>query len=177
MIWAAFATLAFVFIPSRAGFAQAIDIAPFVTAAGAESLARHRHRKSWRQRHPPRHRRRTGASRAARFRIDDVRVEGVTVYSPASLKPLYADLIGTTAPREKLLAAVEALQTRYRDDGYILTTVHGAAEHRDGRLIFVIRATEGYISAVELDGDIGAAGQLVLAMLKHLTSPRPVQQC
>jgi hemolysin activation/secretion protein len=46
-------------------------------------------------------------------------------------------------PRERLLALVEALQARYREDGYILTVVHGAAEHKDGRLIFVVRATEG----------------------------------
>ncbi len=106
-------------------------------------------------------------------RIDDVRVEGVTVYDPASLKSGYADLIGQSVPRERLLAAVEALQTRYRADGYILTTVHGAAEQRDGRLIFVIRATEGYISAVSLDGDIGDAGVLAREILEHLTELRP----
>ena len=107
-------------------------------------------------------------------RIDDVRVEGVTVYDAATLRPLYADLIGAAVPREQLQAAVEALQTRYRQDGYILTTVHGAADRRGGKLIFVIRATEGYISDVKLDGDIGDVGKLVLEILQHLTVPRPV---
>jgi len=69
---------------------------------------------------------------------------------------------------------VQALQLRYREDGYILTIVDGAAERHDGRLVFVIRATEGYIADVKLDGDIGDAGQLVLAMLDHLTAIRPV---
>ena len=106
--------------------------------------------------------------------IDDVRVEGVTVYDAATLRPFYADLIGATVAREQLLAAVEALQTRYRQDGYILTTVHAAADRQGGKLIFVIRATEGYISDVKLDGDIGDTGKLVLAILEHLTVPRPV---
>ena len=53
-------------------------------------------------------------------------------------------------------------------DGWILTTVHGEAEQRDGRLVFVIRVTEGYISSVRLDGDIGEAGELAQEILQHL---------
>jgi len=168
----ALAALALLLVPVRAGFAQAVDIAPFVTPPvqkvtpppTPEVLA------PVLPATPPPEEIPSGPP----VRVDDVRVEGVTVYDPATLRPLYADLIGATVPREKLLAAVEALQTRYREDGYILTTVHGAAERRGGGLIFVIRATEGYISDVKLDGDIGDAGKLALAMLEHLTSIRPV---
>jgi len=168
----ALTALALLLVPVRAGFAQAVDIAPFVTPPvqkvtpppTPEVLA------PVLPATPPPEEIPSGPP----VRVDDVRVEGVTVYDPATLRPLYADLIGATVPREKLLAAVEALQTRYREDGYILTTVHGAAERRGGGLIFVIRATEGYISDVKLDGDIGDAGKLALAMLEHLTSIRPV---
>lgn len=106
-------------------------------------------------------------------RIDGIRVEGVTVYDPAALQASFADLIGQTVPRERLLAEVEALQTRYRADGWILTTVHGEAEHQDGRVIFVIRVTEGFVKDVRLDGDIGDAGVLALEILRHLTEKRP----
>jgi len=41
-------------------------------------------------------------------------------------------------------------------------------------VVFVVRAIEGYISDVKLDGDIGAAGVLVLEMLDHLLERRPV---
>jgi hemolysin activation/secretion protein len=41
-------------------------------------------------------------------------------------------------------------------------------------LVFVVRATEGYISEVKLDGDIGPAGTLVYEFLDHLTWIRPV---
>jgi hemolysin activation/secretion protein len=108
------------------------------------------------------------------LRIDAVRVEGVTVYSTASLAPLYADLVGAAVPRSRLDAAVEKLQIRYRTDGYILTVVHGEIQQADGRTIFVLRAVEGYISEVKLDGNIGPAGTLAYRYLEHLTWIRPV---
>jgi hemolysin activation/secretion protein len=107
-------------------------------------------------------------------RVDAVRVEGVTVYDPASLSPLYADLVGATVSRTRLDAVIEALQTKYRTDGYILTVVRGEIQMVNGRAVFVLRAIEGYISEVKLDGDIGPAGTLVYAFLEHLTWIRPV---
>jgi hemolysin activation/secretion protein len=107
-------------------------------------------------------------------RVDAVRVEGVTVYRPESIAPLYADLVGTTVPRARLDAVIEDLQTRYRTDGYILTVVRGEIQLVDGRSVFVLRAIEGYISEVKLDGDIGPAGTLAYEFLEHLTWIRPV---
>jgi len=107
-------------------------------------------------------------------RVDAVRVEGVTVYTPEAIAPLYADLVGTAVPRARLDAVVEELQTRYRTDGYILTVVRGEVQVVNGRSVFVLRAIEGYISEVKLDGDIGPAGTLVYEFLEHLTWIRPV---
>lgn len=160
-------------VPKHEAYAQAVDIAPLVAppiqkvqpapapavlptlAPAAPSVE--------------------GVPPGPAVHIDDIRFAGVTVYDAASLRPLYASLVGTDVPREKLLAVVEALQTRYREDGYILTTVHGAAVHEGGRLVFVVHATEGYIGDVKLDGDIGPAGTLVQAILDHLTWIRPVR--
>jgi hemolysin activation/secretion protein len=108
-------------------------------------------------------------------RIDSVRVEGVTVYDPASLQPLYAGIAGAVVPRARLGEAVDALQTRYRSDGYILTVVRGQVETVNGRNVFVLRAVEGYISQVKLDGDIGPAGTLAYSYLQNLTTIRPVR--
>jgi hemolysin activation/secretion protein len=107
-------------------------------------------------------------------RLDAVRVEGVTVYKPEAIAPLYADLVGATVPRTRLDAVVDDLQTRYRTDGYILTVVRGEIQSVNGRPVFVLRAIEGYISEVKLDGDIGPAGTLVYEFLEHLTWIRPV---
>src|SRR5207245_2091542 len=108
-------------------------------------------------------------------RVDQVRIEGVTVYDELSLRALYADVVGATVPRARLDEIAQALQARYRNDGYILTLVRGEFQKSGGRVIFVIRAIEGYISQVKLDGDIGPAGELVLDMLERLTTKRPVK--
>jgi len=108
-------------------------------------------------------------------RVDQVRVEGVTVYDQATIERLYADLIGATVARWRLGTVVEALQARYRADGYILTVVRGQTEIVNGRTVFVLRAIEGYVGSVELDGDTGPAGTLVYGFLDHLTSIPPVK--
>lgn len=107
-------------------------------------------------------------------RVDQVRVEGVTVYDVESLRALYGDVVGATVPRARLDDIVQALQARYREDGYILTLVRGEFQRSGTQVIFVVRAIEGYISDVKLDGDIGPAGDLVLRMLQRLTLRRPV---
>jgi hemolysin activation/secretion protein len=107
-------------------------------------------------------------------RVDSVRVEGVTVYPPEAIAPLYGDVVGATVPRTRLDTVVEDLQTKYRADGYILTVVRSELQSVNGRTVFVLRAIEGYISEVKLDGDIGPAGTLVYEFLEHLTSIRPV---
>ena len=108
-------------------------------------------------------------------RVDQVRIEGVTVYDEASLRALYADVVGATVPRARLDEIAQNLQARYRDDGYIRTLVRGEFQKSGDQVIFVIRAIEGYISQVKLDGDIGPAGELVLDMLERLTTKRPVK--
>jgi hemolysin activation/secretion protein len=108
-------------------------------------------------------------------RVDRVRIEGVTVYDDATLRTLYGDVVGTTAPRARLDEIAQSLQTRYREDGYILTLVRGEFQRTaGGQVEFVIRAIEGYISDVKLDGDIGPAGLLALQMLQGLTGKRPI---
>ena len=135
---------------------------------------RRRSRKSRRRRRYHRRRLWRRCRKARRYGSTPVRVEGVTVYTPESIAPLYADLVGATVPRTRLDAVIEDLQTRYRTDGYILTVVRGELQSVNGRTVFVLRAIEGYISEVKLDGDIGPAGTLVYEFLEHLTWIRPV---
>jgi len=107
-------------------------------------------------------------------RVDRIRIEGVTIYDTAGLQAQYADAVGPAVPRARLDAIVQALQARYRDEGYILTLVRGEFVRSGAEVVFLIRAIEGYISDVKLDGDIGPAGVLVLEMLDHLLERRPV---
>jgi hemolysin activation/secretion protein len=108
------------------------------------------------------------------IRVDEVHFEGVTVYDQATLQTLAAGAVGTEVQRAKLDEIARALQTKYREDGYILTVVHGSFEGTKEHVIFVVRAVEGYIGEVKLQNDIGPAGLLVYKILKHLTEKRPV---
>lgn len=110
----------------------------------------------------------------APVRVDRITIEGVTVYDPTSLQALYAGAIGPAVPRARLDEIVQALQARYREDGYILTLVRGEFVRAGPEVVFVVRAIEGYISDVKLDGDIGPAGVLVVEMLDHLLGKRPI---
>ncbi|MGC2198981.1 MAG: ShlB/FhaC/HecB family hemolysin secretion/activation protein, partial [Stellaceae bacterium] len=107
-------------------------------------------------------------------RVDEIRIEGVTVYDQATLRSLYAAAVGLAVPRARLDQVVQDLQTRYREDGYILTVVRGEFQRVGARVVFVIRAIEGYIADVKLEGDIGPAATLVYEFLQNLTAKRPI---
>jgi hemolysin activation/secretion protein len=107
--------------------------------------------------------------------VDAVDIQGATVYTPAQLAPYYSGVIGKPVPRTELAAISTNIQTRYREDGYVLTVVRpGNVESVGGRSTLRIRVIEGFISDVKLDGDIGPAGVLVYNFLNKLTSIRPV---
>jgi hemolysin activation/secretion protein len=102
-----------------------------------------------------------------------VSVEGASAYPSADLAGLTADLVGPAVAMARIEAARIAILERYRNDGYLLTTIT-ASLGDDRRLRF--RVTEGRVAEVKLEGDIGAAGTLVLRFLRHLTQIRPIDQ-
>jgi len=95
------AVLAFACVFPRDGFAQAIDIAPLVTppvqkvlpTPSPEVLPPTPPPAPTLEAIPP----------GPAVHVDDVRLEGFTVYDANVLRPFYADLIGSNVPREKLL--------------------------------------------------------------------------
>jgi hypothetical protein len=105
----------------------------------------------------------------APVRVDQIRFEGVTVYDRATLDALAVGAVGPAVPRVRLDEIAQALQSRYREDGYILTLVRGEFQRSGSQVVFVVHATEGYVKEVKLDGDIGPAGTLVYEMLGRLT--------
>ena len=104
-------------------------------------------------------------------RVHDVAIEGAHAYAGAELAPLVAGLAGEHVQRSRIEAARDAIQARYRADGYVLTTIKVTLAP-SGSLRFVV--TEGRIASVKLDGDIGPAGVQVLRFLNHLTELRPI---
>ena len=102
--------------------------------------------------------------------IRAVTVAGATAYPAAELERLTAGLTGPAVSQRRIEAARTAIVNRYRSDGYVFTAV--SAFVADGALRFVV--TEGHVTDVQLDGDIGPAAAQVLRFLNHVTATRPI---
>src|SRR5260221_3843640 len=106
--------------------------------------------------------------------IQAVEIQGATAYKPDEIEPYYSGIVGKSVPLGQISTVLQQIQTKYRNDGYVLTVVRGTVEPVDGRSTLRIRVVEGFISDVKIDGDIGPAGILVYNFLNKLTSIRPV---
>ena len=107
--------------------------------------------------------------------VTGVAVDGATVYPAAQLAASFAGIDGATVPRARIAAAVRAIQTKYRDDGYFLTVVRDTLEPGPAGDLLRVQVIEGYISDVKIDGEVGPVGVLVYNYLRHLTGIRPIK--
>ena len=104
-------------------------------------------------------------------RVSSVEVQGATAFPNAALAGYTNGLIASDTRIPAVEAARLAILRHYRSRGFVLTTVSVKLDGA-GHLRFVV--TEGYISRVKLDGDIGPAGVQVLRFLDRLTEERPI---
>ena len=105
-------------------------------------------------------------------RIGSVTVSGASVFGPQVTGPMIEGLTGPAVPLSRVEQARQDLLSRYRADGYLLTTVSTVLDAR-GNLRFNV--VEGYIADVKLQGDIGPAGTQVLRFLNRLLEERPIR--
>lgn len=103
--------------------------------------------------------------------IRAVSIEGSTVFPQPRLQAVAGNLVGLSTPLSSVEAARTGLLNLYRDNGYTFTTVD-AVLGTDGTMHFQIG--ESQVTDVLLDGDIGPAGNQVLAFLNHLREVRPL---
>lgn len=103
-------------------------------------------------------------------RVTSVTVVGATAFSQPVLDRLTAGLIGPMVPQPRIEAVREALLNRYRSRGFVYTAVSAVLSGTELRFV----VSEGHISDIKLEGDIGPAGTQVLHFLDHLRDLRPV---
>lgn len=60
---------------------------------------------------------------SVRFTLKDLRLEGVTAYNEAQLRPVYDGALGQTISLADLYKIAADLTAKYRNDGYILTQI------------------------------------------------------
>src|SRR5262249_24583714 len=88
------------------------------------------------------------AEEGARGRIGTIERPGSTVYGNDELVPYYAGVSGKPVAQGRVAQIVRDMQTRYRNDGYFLTVVHGAVDQTNGVNVLRVRVVEGFISDV-----------------------------
>ena len=108
------------------------------------------------------------------FVLNGLDIAGVTVYSQSELGQVYSEFLGKEVTLAKVYEFVEAIQRLYRRDGYFLTRVILPPQTaRDGRLRVVV--IEGYISDVQIQGEIGPVEEKVKMYLSNVLSERPLK--
>jgi len=112
-------------------------------------------------------------SESVTFTPVDIQVEGNTVYTRGELDALVRPLIGRQIPASEVFKLAEAIQRKYRDDGYFLATVTVPAQRvADGRVRVLV--TEGYISSVLVEGDVGPVSEKAKDYLDNLIGKKPI---
>jgi hemolysin activation/secretion protein len=110
-----------------------------------------------------------GAERV-RMTLERVTVEGSTVYPEALFQEMAAPLFGHEISLADLFRLADAISTRYRADGYVLSRAVVPAQRIGNAARIVV--VEGYIAKVELDG---ADNAKVRAYVEQLLRSRPLR--
>ena len=109
-----------------------------------------------------------------RFLLTAVAIEGVTVYRPEELRPLYQDLLGREIALDAIFAVAEAVTARYRNDGYTLSqAIVPPQTIRAGKVRLTV--VEGFIDQVLVEGETRGRAGLFRAWGEKIKASRPFQ--
>jgi len=104
------------------------------------------------------------------FVLKSVTIEGATVFAEGAFRAAYSDQLMKTVGASELARIAEDITKIYRAHGYFLSrAIIPAQDVAQGHLR--IRIVEGYIAAVEIDGDVPE----LAAYADTLVSERPAQ--
>ena len=86
-----------------------------------------------------------------RFLLRQVNIDGLTVFSEEQLKPLYNDVIDHEVSLADVFRIAEAITSKYRSDGYILTRAVVPAQRISNGMVR-ISVVEGFLNKVIIQG-------------------------
>ena len=107
-----------------------------------------------------------------RFPIVRITIEGATIYSQAELSAFTAPLIGRTLGLSAITAAAEAIENRYRADGYVLSRAF-VPPQRVGDGTFRIQVVEGYLAEIQFDGGAPGTRERIEDYMRRAFEGRP----
>jgi hemolysin activation/secretion protein len=107
------------------------------------------------------------------FVLQQVAIDGVTVYQADDLATAWADLVGQQVSFADIIGLANALTARYRADGYILSQVVVPAQQiEDG--VVRLRAVEGFVDEIRFDGEIQGPQAILDAFAEQVRAERPL---
>jgi hemolysin activation/secretion protein len=115
-----------------------------------------------------------GAAAEGAVAIATASITGAMAFPAARLAPFVEGLTGPEVPVARIVAARDRLLALYRAEGFVFSAVRAELAPGPAGAVLSLVVTEGHVSEVLLDGDIGPAGTQVLRFLQPLTALRPI---
>jgi hemolysin activation/secretion protein len=108
------------------------------------------------------------------FTLHGINVVGATVYKAEDLRAFYADLLEHDIKLADIQNVADAIENKYHQDGYALTRVF-VPPQRVGNGIFTISVVEGFVKAIDVEGDAPGNQALIKAYLQPVLADRPLR--
>lgn len=108
-----------------------------------------------------------------RFVLRGIELEGVTIYRPEQLRPLWAGMLEREVSLAEVLGVAQALTVRYRSDDYVLAQVVLPAQEIDDGIVRLV-AVEGFIDRVKFEGEVRGPRAILDGYAARITAARPV---
>lgn len=109
-----------------------------------------------------------------RLPVTAVIVDGSSAYLPEDFTPLIAKVVGRDATVRDIVAVADAIEAKYRADGYLLVHAVVPAQQPAGG-VFHITVTEESISTVVIQGVEGAVKDRLAAILAPVLVEHPLR--
>lgn len=104
------------------------------------------------------------------FYLETLQIDGVGVYAAQDLDPLYRGKLGTTVTLAEVFDIANAIATKYRNDGYVLTQVVVPPQTIEGGVVR-LQVVEGFIDQVIVQGvDKETEADLIRRLASNLKS-------
>ena len=87
------------------------------------------------------------------FVLDTLQIDGVGIYESDDLDPLYRNKLGEKISLEDIYAIANAMTTKYRNDGYILTQVIVPPQTIENGIV-KLRVVEGFVDQINIEGNV-----------------------
>jgi hemolysin activation/secretion protein len=108
------------------------------------------------------------------FQLNQIILEGNTVYTEAQLLPLYKDKLHQNISVADLQNIVQSITNHYRNNGYILTRAILPPQHVANGVVHV-QIIEGYIDHVRVVGNPGRSAAILERYGMKIAASRPLK--